>query len=192
MATLIELASEPAAHRLGWALIHALWQGVAIAATLAVVLRLLRRRTANLRHVTACAALVALVVIPVVTAILAGRPPQAVPPDIAVMTPEPTRAAAIADKVVDSPRQEVAPVAAIESDETVIVETVVAHTDPIPVAVSPADPAPAAWVLSQPVSMLNRLWERCVNVLASIAWCASRPRPSWVSPASSAIFDRSS
>ena len=36
-------AAEPLVQRLGWTLVHSLWQGVLVAAVLAVVLRLLLR-----------------------------------------------------------------------------------------------------------------------------------------------------
>ncbi|MGB7160440.1 MAG: M56 family metallopeptidase, partial [Tepidisphaeraceae bacterium] len=56
-----------AAERVGWMLIHSLWQGAIIALALAVALRLLRRSTAQARYVVACLALVALVIAPVAT-----------------------------------------------------------------------------------------------------------------------------
>jgi len=52
----------------GWALIHFVWQGGAIAAVAAVALRLTERRSANLRYLVACTALTAMLAAPVVTA----------------------------------------------------------------------------------------------------------------------------
>jgi protein involved in polysaccharide export with SLBB domain/beta-lactamase regulating signal transducer with metallopeptidase domain len=43
--------------RVGWTLVHTLWQGVAIAAALAVVLRLLRTAPASVRYAGSCAAM---------------------------------------------------------------------------------------------------------------------------------------
>lgn len=56
-----------AVHRLGWALVHFVWQGAALAAVAAVTLRCLRRRTAAVRYLAACAALAAMVTAPVAT-----------------------------------------------------------------------------------------------------------------------------
>jgi beta-lactamase regulating signal transducer with metallopeptidase domain len=54
-------------HRLGWALVHFVWQGAALAALAAVMLRCLRRRPAAVRYLAACAALAAMVVVPAAT-----------------------------------------------------------------------------------------------------------------------------
>ena len=50
---------------LGWTLLHFLWQGLVIAALLAVTLRLLRHRSANLRYLAGCGALLLMAVAPV-------------------------------------------------------------------------------------------------------------------------------
>src|SRR4051794_32912901 len=55
-------------HIAGWTLIHLLWQGAAIAAISAALLRLTSRRSANVRYVIACAALVLMAAAPAVTA----------------------------------------------------------------------------------------------------------------------------
>jgi len=52
-----ELLGEPVFRRLGWALVHFAWQGAAAALLLAAVLPLLRRRSANLRYLACCLAL---------------------------------------------------------------------------------------------------------------------------------------
>ena len=52
----------------GWALIHFVWQGAAIAAVIATALHLLARRSANARYIVACAGLVAMLAAPAVTA----------------------------------------------------------------------------------------------------------------------------
>jgi ankyrin repeat protein/beta-lactamase regulating signal transducer with metallopeptidase domain len=61
------LLAQPAMQRLGWALVHFLWQGLGIALLLAAVLMLLRRRPPNARYVAACAALALMLVCPLVT-----------------------------------------------------------------------------------------------------------------------------
>src|SRR5215212_7837431 len=57
-----------AIHVSGWSLVHFVWQGLAIAIVAAVLLRLLRLATPQARHAVACAALVAMVAAPLVTA----------------------------------------------------------------------------------------------------------------------------
>jgi len=53
--------------KLGWILLHFIWQAAAVALLLAVLLRILRRFSANLRYVTACLTLGLVVLLPVVT-----------------------------------------------------------------------------------------------------------------------------
>ena len=53
--------------RLGWTLVHFVWQATAIAMVLAIVLKLLHKSAANVRYITACMALVLIVLMPIVT-----------------------------------------------------------------------------------------------------------------------------
>ena len=53
--------------RVGWTLLHSLWQIALIAALVAVCHRLLIRRSANARYVAGCLALLAMIVVPGVT-----------------------------------------------------------------------------------------------------------------------------
>jgi beta-lactamase regulating signal transducer with metallopeptidase domain len=65
-----DLLASPLAARLGWTCLHSLWQGLAIAALLAIALRLVPRRSSaatNARYLLATAALVALPVAAVAT-----------------------------------------------------------------------------------------------------------------------------
>src|SRR4051812_28808106 len=52
----------------GWTLIHFIWEGAVLALLGAAVLQLCRHCSANTRYATACAALAAMLVAPVVTA----------------------------------------------------------------------------------------------------------------------------
>jgi len=61
------LLSEGVVVRLGWTLVHFLWQAMAVALLLALLLRLLRRATANLRYAVACGTLLLMVAMPLVT-----------------------------------------------------------------------------------------------------------------------------
>ena len=67
MATLESILSQAIVQRIGWTLVHFLWQGAAVAVVLAVVLRILRNSSANLRYVISCTALLLMVVLPVIT-----------------------------------------------------------------------------------------------------------------------------
>lgn len=67
MPLLENLLSPGMIERLGWMLVHFLWQAAAVALLLAVLQRLLRRAGANARYAAACGALVLMVGLPVVT-----------------------------------------------------------------------------------------------------------------------------
>ena len=67
---LAEVMSAPTAHRIGWALVHLVWQGAVVAALLWLALRLLAGRRPQIRWATSCVALAVIAVLPVVTAML--------------------------------------------------------------------------------------------------------------------------
>ena len=65
---MITLLNQPWAERLGWALLHFLWQGILVAALLALARALAgRRMSARGRYAMACAALLAMTAAPAVT-----------------------------------------------------------------------------------------------------------------------------
>lgn len=85
MARLEPYLMHPLAEAAGWALLHSLWQGALVALLFAGALMLMRNRGPQLRYLLGCAALVLLVVPPVVTGTLlydpggqplSGREPQ--------------------------------------------------------------------------------------------------------------------
>lgn len=57
----------PMVERIGWTLIHFLWQGAALAVMLSAELVLLRRSKANVRYIAACLTLALMVFVPCVT-----------------------------------------------------------------------------------------------------------------------------
>ncbi|KKL79879.1 hypothetical protein LCGC14_2010360, partial [marine sediment metagenome] len=67
MTGIERILSQPWSQRLGWSLLHFLWQGLVIAALLSVAMTALRRRSANLRYALACMALLVMVAAPIVT-----------------------------------------------------------------------------------------------------------------------------
>ena len=72
--------------RIGWLLIHSLWQYALIALGMMIVLRMLRRRTAAARYTACLMALAAIVIAPAITwqVLPTDKPPQS-----AVMTDVP-------------------------------------------------------------------------------------------------------
>jgi hypothetical protein len=50
--------------RLGWCLVHSVWEGAAVALVAAGVFRWLRRSSAQTRYLTACGALLAMMIMP--------------------------------------------------------------------------------------------------------------------------------
>lgn len=67
METLQNIFQAEIFQRLGWTLLHFIWQAAAIGMVLAIVLKLLRKSTAHSRYLIACMALAAIVVMSAVT-----------------------------------------------------------------------------------------------------------------------------
>ena len=61
------LAAQPGVPRLGWTLLHFVWQGVTIAAMYAVAQRRARRSDPHVRYLLGCVALAAMAAAPLVT-----------------------------------------------------------------------------------------------------------------------------
>lgn len=75
MNALTSFASTPIVQSVGWTLLHFLWQGCLIAGILAVVLLLLRKRSAEARYAASCLAMLLMAVVPIVTCVLLAGPP---------------------------------------------------------------------------------------------------------------------
>jgi beta-lactamase regulating signal transducer with metallopeptidase domain len=58
---------QPLIHAVGWSLLHFLWEGAIVALLLTCALRLLRRRSSQLRYMAACCALVLMAASPLIT-----------------------------------------------------------------------------------------------------------------------------
>jgi beta-lactamase regulating signal transducer with metallopeptidase domain len=74
---------DPTVAALGWALLHFLWQGLGMAAVLAVAQPLLRRRSAEARYLAACLALLLMAAAPGLTVLAlysSAEPPAAASP----------------------------------------------------------------------------------------------------------------
>ncbi|MHC4167800.1 MAG: M56 family metallopeptidase, partial [Planctomycetota bacterium] len=92
MMALENILSQEIVQRLGWTLLHFVWQAAAVALLLAVLLAILRKASANLRYTIACLALGLIVLLPVVTIQLVPvsvfEPPTSVQPAPVVLPPE--------------------------------------------------------------------------------------------------------
>ncbi|MDY7010542.1 MAG: M56 family metallopeptidase, partial [Planctomycetota bacterium] len=64
MTGLENLLTNPFIQRVGWALLHFLWQGAAVAVILAGAMLLLRHKSSNLRYAAACAAMALMLLLP--------------------------------------------------------------------------------------------------------------------------------
>jgi beta-lactamase regulating signal transducer with metallopeptidase domain len=85
--SVIDWLQLPAIQRIGWTLLHFLWQGTAIAWLAALVLAAMRNRSAAARYVTSCVAMLALGAAPAMTFLLIDPPPM----KAVAMTAAPTR-----------------------------------------------------------------------------------------------------
>ncbi len=84
MTFLCHILSTAPVERIGWTLLHSLWQFALLAVLLAGVLEVLRRRSANLRYLVGCFALAAMLAVSGTTFCLL---PAASPPMAGVSTP---------------------------------------------------------------------------------------------------------
>ncbi len=64
---LTELAAHPLVERLGWTLVHFVWQAMVVSVFAEIALRVFRNASANVRYVGLCAGLLVLAASPAVT-----------------------------------------------------------------------------------------------------------------------------
>ncbi len=67
MTVLEKILEHPLLERIGWTLVHSIWQSVAVAVMLLGLLWLLRRSGASIRYWVSCGALALIVILPVLT-----------------------------------------------------------------------------------------------------------------------------
>ena len=70
MSILSSVLDHPFIYRLGWVLLHSVWEGALVAVGFGLLRSGLRRRSANARYVSGCVALILLVLAPVATVLL--------------------------------------------------------------------------------------------------------------------------
>ena len=93
---LANLSLAPALQAVGWALLHLVWQGTAIAVSLALLLALLPSRSASVRYALSCAALALVVVVAVLTGLRSYGMSAPAAPSPARVSYKPHLAAAVA------------------------------------------------------------------------------------------------
>lgn len=149
MMSLQEILSSPVAQRIGFALMHSLWQCTAIAVLFAVVMLALRNRRPQVRYNVAITALLLMVIVPVIT-VFAARVDDQTPP--AAVVEEPVAPAALVE-----------PAEVVKGGELPVVETSVVFPD--------ADVADVAVVSEKDVAAANSasIGERIEIVLPYLA-----------------------
>ncbi|MCI0486522.1 MAG: HEAT repeat domain-containing protein [Blastocatellia bacterium] len=85
------ILSQPVVEALGWALLHFVWQGALVAVVLALFMGLLRRRSANLRYLVACSAMLLMLILPIATIWFMYAPSQQAAPIETLISPSTSR-----------------------------------------------------------------------------------------------------
>jgi type II secretory pathway component GspD/PulD (secretin)/beta-lactamase regulating signal transducer with metallopeptidase domain len=79
VAALENILSPQIVQKLGWTLLHFVWQAGVVALLLAILLRALRKSTPNIRYIVACAAMALIILMPTITFSLLSAPEPASP-----------------------------------------------------------------------------------------------------------------
>jgi hypothetical protein len=74
MITIDQLLSSAVIHRVGWTIVHFLWQGTILGGLLALMFFFLRKRSAGMRYLAGCLAMLLLAACPIVTFYLTPQP----------------------------------------------------------------------------------------------------------------------
>jgi len=107
MNTLQSILTHSVVWKVGWVLLHSVWQITIVAAVLAVALGVLREASASVRYLVSCTALVLIVTLPVGTLCLVEAPPADAVPTWSTVAPGPTAPATSAQvtSIVPPPAQ---------------------------------------------------------------------------------------
>ncbi|HUU20799.1 MAG TPA: M56 family metallopeptidase [Sedimentisphaerales bacterium] len=105
MIALENILSQEIIQKLGWTLLHFVWQAMVIALILAILLKLLRKSTANVRYIFASLALGLIVLLPVITIKLV-----------------PVSAPHMAARIAPAPVPAVLPTLEMPAAETIVIE----------------------------------------------------------------------
>src|SRR5215510_12408331 len=74
MNTIWAIIDHPLAERIGWILLHSLWQGALIGAGFALLRLALRRQSAHARYLAGCVCLTLMLAAPLVTLVMSPMP----------------------------------------------------------------------------------------------------------------------
>ena len=122
MTAVETLLAEPVVKRLGWALLHFVWQGVGVAILFAVGMWALRRRGANTRYLMGVGTLLVMLAAPLVTMLrvevaaptVPADSPRTEAPSVVTPLPSPAPAAPVPPREIARPQpQEDVPMASI-------------------------------------------------------------------------------
>lgn len=171
-----DLAIHPLVYRLGWALVHSVWQIAAVAGALAVAMALLPKRRPELRYAAACGALLAALVLFVGTMFLAAPPAAPASPDRVVdeWHEGPARGAGIHQQGRDSPATHGQDGHATTGERLVAPPGAAASNAPPPAE-------PSAWRLDEAIRPVLPWLVTCwlIGVLAMGAWHAGGLALTW-------------
>ena len=142
-----ELLSSPLMHRLGWTLVHSLWQAAAVAALLGLAVVLARRRSAQVRYLAAVVAAAAVLILSAATFCLVS-PPAPAAPDQA-----PSATAAVAHQPLGAPISEPP-----ERTDPHLPFAPVQTVDIPPAAAAPAGPEPTEARSPAPIAPTPQAW----------------------------------
>ncbi len=167
---------RPEVERLGWVLLHFVWQGAIAAGLLAAAVFLMRRASANARYLTACAALAAMAVcLPVTWLLVPQRPAVNFMEPTGARTSLPLHAAAVGQTDPVSNR------IATELEAPAPSDVLAAPTRPTALTAdrSMVDANPINWreKLTVALPWLAAVWLVCVLVLSirlAIGWTTVR------------------
>ncbi len=105
MALLEKIITEAAVYKLGWSLVHFIWQAAAVVLLLEIILLLLRKVSASLRYIVAYSTFVLIALLPVVTmqfiSVPAAAPETLIEPII--QTPAPVTVTTAQRVIIDTP-----------------------------------------------------------------------------------------
>ncbi|HEY2584238.1 MAG TPA: carboxypeptidase regulatory-like domain-containing protein [Tepidisphaeraceae bacterium] len=130
MTVLQPMLESPQTQRLGWTLLHSLWEGAAVAVALMLVLWLMRGAAAGARYAVSCAAMLAAFAIPILT-FLALQPASPTSPSLS--TPQASVPATRSPAVIQTgDRTAQPPATAVRPSIVRVTQTSVAQAAPSP------------------------------------------------------------
>ncbi len=129
MDILKNILSQEIIQRLGWTLVHFVWQAAAIGLLLAIVLRLLHKSSASLRYIIACMALALIVLMPAVTIKMLDVPVETFEP-VKLVSVDLSKARAETQAVVEIPQVQSPPLQTVAAPKVPLKDKFVEAIEP--------------------------------------------------------------